>query len=214
MNEKPSGLYNKWNFGIAQFASKEPGGRFASNALRVTPTETIATNGHQLVRVQTPDKVSLDNYPEVEGHVVKRVDRSFNLPLDAAKAIEKNLPKNAAFPILQNAAVIETPDGKVGFITTDLGNVKPLITREVVGEYAPSDKIEAQFPTTEPLATIAFDGRYMAQLAKFLGAMDSRYGRVTMTIYGPGAPIRLDATVTETGQKASALLMPLRPEGY
>jgi hypothetical protein len=96
-------LLNKHNFAVAQFAATEES-RYTLRAVHVTEHETVATNGDYLVRVSNP-KVDANNFPVMPGFRNGGKFQPFNLSVDAAKEIEKAIPKKNHIPILNNALV-------------------------------------------------------------------------------------------------------------
>lgn len=59
-------MLNANNLRIAQIATDD-GSRFALHAIRVTPDYTEVTDGHQAVRVTTPQGVKTEDFPSIDG---------------------------------------------------------------------------------------------------------------------------------------------------
>lgn len=130
-------MLNKHNLNVAKAASPEES-RFTLNAIRVTPKETIATDGHILVRCTTPKGVNAVDFPEVPGQPAATDEFvPFNLPAKAALEAVKALPKKNTYPIIQNAAV--SVNGHAQVMVTDLEN--PRTFRAVEGSFPDYERV-------------------------------------------------------------------------
>jgi hypothetical protein len=206
--KKKHGIYNKWNFDVAKFASKGES-RYTLQAILVEPNATVATDGHTLVKVTTPD-FSLDSFPEVPGQPTAETVEPVLFPANAALTVSKQIPRKETIPILNSAARLETDNSNVGFVSTDLGQAQPTIARKPKGEFP---NYEHLIPNDDGAAiTIGIDSRKLAALAKFLGDFaDDPSHALKITMYGPDKAIKIEAKRRECNQEAVALLMPLQP---
>lgn len=207
--ERNRGLYNRWNFEIAKFASKEAS-RYTLQAILIEPGATVVTDGHRLVKVDAPN-MDTDSFSTVPGHPHEPVTANFLFPAKAALEVAKKIPRKQPAPVLQTAAKLQTDSEHVGFVSTDLETASPAITRKMEGQFP---KYEVAFPKEEDkVFGITLDGRLLAELAKFMadfhGEVSGRYP-IRLTFYKEGKPVKLEATNIETDQKAVAILMPMR----
>lgn len=202
-----SGLYNKLNFKVAEFASKEKG-RYTVCGILVEPNATVATDGQRLVKVSCPNhEASLEDFPAIPGSQTVRATSSQLLPRQAAIDIAKNIPTKERIPALNNAAMMKVDDGYIGFVSTDLQTTKPTIVKSLDGQFP---DYEPCFHAGEPVAQISLNGKYMKELCGFLASIDSgAHHCITLKFYGSKQSLQLEAKNDLTGQTASALLMPL-----
>jgi DNA polymerase III sliding clamp (beta) subunit (PCNA family) len=195
-------LLNAHSLSVAEFASKGHL-RYALQAILVTQEETVATNGHYLVRVENP-KAKLEQFPVVPGTVPTVEADSFLLARDAALAVAKNIPKKTTIPILNHARVGVDAEGKIQAVTTDLDTSHPVTIRATEGKF-PQWKV--LWPKSEPKVTICLSTEYLAQLAKAAGKLSKN---LEISIWDKQSAIRLDAYSSDTEQHWSAVLMPMR----
>jgi hypothetical protein len=84
-------LLNKHSLNVHEFAAQEES-RYTLRAIHVTEQETVATNGHYLVRVSHPT-INPNQFPVVPGFKNGAAFKSFLFPVDAVKQLLKALPK-------------------------------------------------------------------------------------------------------------------------
>jgi DNA polymerase III sliding clamp (beta) subunit (PCNA family) len=199
-------LYSRHNFEVADFcAGSELRPELAG--ILVTPTETAATDSFTLVEVSVPSKDNSEgDFPAIPGHAVKARDDAFIFPKEAAKDVQKSIPKNAkdAPGMLERAAVIETDKGLAGFVTTDLAQTRPTIAHVIEGRFPDYKQL---FPTAAPKFVVTVNAKYLERLAKFFAGFD-KDRKVTIKTYGVNEPILFEAS--NKVQTARALFMPLR----
>jgi len=198
-------LLNKHNLAVAEFASKEES-RYTLQAIQVTQDETVATNGHYIVRVDTP-KADVNHFPTVAGTVPTVEAESFLLARQGALDMIKVLPKKQTIPILNHAKVGVDAEGNVQAITTDLETHRPVTIRKVTGQY-PNWK--ALWPKKAPTVTVGVSAAYLAQLAKVAATYSEQSCYMEISIWDAQSMIRLDAYDSNTNQHFTALLMPMR----
>ena len=113
-------MLNRHNLNIAKLASKEES-RFTLSAIRVTPVETVVTDGRVLVRVSNPT-MPVEQFPALPGATITDDFNPFNLPAAAALQLAKSFKKRCTIPVLGCAAV-DTGGELAHVVTTDLENV-------------------------------------------------------------------------------------------
>jgi hypothetical protein len=151
-------MLTRANLNIAALVSKEES-RFTLNGILVTPDCTVETDGHQLVKVTTPDKFDTKSLPDIPG--LKHANRSFApfiLRAADALAIAKTIPKKSTIPVLTHAFI-----GKP--VTS-----KPV---QVEGETAP----DLSPKTTVPVGTTDLDSPKVVQVTPLSGNFPD-YNRV------------------------------------
>ena len=210
MADVKRGLYNRWNFELAKFASKEES-RFNPNAIQVEPDATATTDGVMLLRVTSPE-LSLSDFPEVPGQTLQEVKTPFLFPADASLKVAKSIPRKTSIPVLETAAALAAGEENVGFVSTDLETANPVIARKPTGTFP--GNYQAQFPEDkDKVFSIKLDGRRLGEIVRFLTAFGDQ-GRlpttITLTFYRDGKPVKLEAKNSDTGQEAVAILMPMR----
>jgi DNA polymerase III sliding clamp (beta) subunit (PCNA family) len=176
-------MLNKHNLAVADFAGKD--GR-TSPHVRITPTETIATNGHYLVRVSA--------IPETPA---QPTDCSFQVDADALKAIK----------VKKGDSVELSPNG-----TGETWNITTGTTSfHVKQESAQFPNVDAIMPKDEPTQVFGLKAEYLAKLAKAFAQFqpEAREPIVKVSVWSPERAIRLEAT-NDQGQTMTALLMPMR----
>lgn len=212
--EKKLALYNKHNFTIARFASKEED-RYSINAILVSEDRTTATDGHRMLEV-TASGLDRKDFPNVPGVSVAKNGERFLFPAEAALQLAKQIPKKQSIPVLQTAAPLEpVKDDKgvmqqVGFVTTDLEQVNPVTVRAVTGIFP---NVDTTWPQADKKTALKFalNARYLKEMAgwfqEFKG--DPERCAVTITVYDSSSAVLFEAENDE-GQKARALILPMR----
>jgi hypothetical protein len=197
-------LLNKHSLEVAEFASKVES-RFTLKAVQVTMEETVATNGHYLVRVSHPEQ-KLQQFPNVAGTVPTVETESFLLARDGALSVAKTIPRKTTIPILNHAKVGVDAEGNVQAVTTDLETHRPVTIRKVAGQFP---QWKGLWPKNAPKVTICLDATYLAQLAKAAAQFGTG---VQIRVWDSQSVARLDAYDATTNQHWSALLMPMRSD--
>jgi DNA polymerase III sliding clamp (beta) subunit (PCNA family) len=176
-------MINRHNLTVTQFADTES---FRGvQDVRFTPTETIATNGHYLVRVTNPPS-----------ETIQTTDRAFSIPAEQLKAVK--VKKGDAIELATNGT------GSSWNLTTGTS------TYHLTESENRFPNVDAVMPKDKPSLVIGFSASYLAQLAKaFAGFHDARIPTVKLSFYGPDKAAMFEATNSD-GQKMTALLMPVR----
>ncbi len=200
-------MYNKENFLVGKAACKDRG-RYNLNSIYCHPKYTVGCDGHRLMIVTTP-KMDIAEMPIPEGGELTDKFEPFILALNDAKKIEKTIPKKVTLPILQYVALVKSDNGNAKFFTTDLQSQNITVSKKIEGEYPQFGKT---FPKGKPIASIKVDTNLLRTL---LEAMEDAQGSrsvpdVIIEIRTNEGPIVLKTNNPDTGQKITAILMPLR----
>ena len=203
-------MLNKHNLAVHRFISKEDS-RYTIKAIHVTPNETVATDGHSLVRVSTPE-VKCDSFPTQRVKVTDQF-KPFNLPYEIAAKVEKAIPKSNTIPVL-NYAAVECKEGEPNgnnptLFVTDMDSTQEFVSKSISDEFPDWEmvipkKTDATFTiTVDPLKL----AKLMAEAAKFTKGAHPQ-GRVKMRFVSDDKAVRLDAE--NDGQTWTGVLMPIR----
>lgn len=178
-------MINKNNLLVADFASQE-NSRYSLQDVHFTPKETMATNGHYLVRVTN---VQNDN--------VVTSDRSFSLSAKDLLAIK--VKRGDGIELATNGT------GSSWNLTT---GVSTYHLEETSNQFP---NVDAIMPKDAPAISIGLNPEYLAKLGKAFAAFqgDARQKTVKVSVWTPDKPIQIEATNSD-GQTMTALLMPLR----
>jgi DNA polymerase III sliding clamp (beta) subunit (PCNA family) len=203
-------MLNRNNLRIAKLTAKD-GTKYAINGVLVTPTETVATDGHILVAVATDPQTA----EEIPSAIRSEADFApFICPRDTAIEAEKTIPKNHPVPLLKHAFVRRTEDG-AELVATDMETDRTIRVQTIAGTYP---NWRQCFPSTEPAATFTVDAVLLLNLLREIVPMVKARGSapVTVRVYdhdsdanNAGRAVRIDARTVE-GQNVTALIMPLR----
>lgn len=204
-------MFNKHNFSLAEFAGKE--GRYNTDCIRITPEETVATNGVSLVKVTLP-KESPDKFPPVDGVKPSVKFKPFCISAAAAARIGNAIPNEKSIPALNFAAL----DGKrtdagenAVFAVSDLETPQVFSPKKSTGEYPKyqtivPDKKKADF-------SIVLDAAQLAKLANAAAKFKAGGGKVLRLYFTePDSAVLLEAVNSDTGQTWTGVLMPIRME--
>lgn len=177
-------MLNKNNLRIAKIA-RDVTSRYNLDSIKITPTETIATDGHLLMRVTRPETG--------EGEFLLRGE----LALEVAGAIDENQ---------YVAAGLEGEGVKVSFGDEERQHG---FTQKIRPDKFPNyDKV---MPEGEPIAEIAVNADYFIKILKLISkAQNTNVPIVLISIYGADKPVRFDAKIPYSDQKICALVMPLK----
>jgi len=177
-------MINKHNLAVAQFAADESGR--CSQDVRFTSSETMATNGHYLVRVS--------NVPD---ETIQTNERSFSIPAASFKPIK-----------VKNGDAIELATNGTGSSWNLTTGPSTFHLEESTTTFPNVDVI---MPKDEPKIAFGCDANYLAKLAKAFAAFqsDKRIPTIKVSVFEADRAIRIEAT-NDAGQTMTALLMPVR----
>ncbi len=202
---KDKGMLNKANLQIAEIAAKEQS-RFQISGILVTPTETVATDGHRMICVTTPANPGVEHFPETPG-ITPTVDfEPFILGRKDCLSIMKRLPREPTIPILGNAVVSKGDGNGVTLAINDLETATTFKAEKIKGVYPNYKK---SIPEESPEYRILFGCDFLISVLRQIKDFAKEQPcPVAMEFYGPDKPmvIRKEAR----GQTMTALLMPVR----
>ena len=204
-------MYNRENFSVAKIASKDQG-RYHLNGIYCHPKFTVGSDGKTLMIVTTPKKVDIKEMPIPTGEELIDKFDPFILDLKDAQKIEKSIPKKSPLPILQHIVILksESESPFVKLFTTDLQSQNITVSKKIDGEYPEFGKV---LPKGKPIKVIRVQTKLLKAL---LDAIEIAQGSVEMPyvdlkIYDNGmGPIGLKSINNNTGQRITAVLMPIR----
>lgn len=202
-------LLNKHNLSIAKFCSKE-NSRYEVGGVLITDVETVATDGHTLVRVSTPE-VPADQFPEIEGFKAKESWKPFILPREAALRLAKELPSKDTVPALACAAVGDATDAgtEAVFATTDLETKLVVSVRKPDGQFPNWKQVVPS--TDDAKATITLNANYLKELFSAIAAFTKgdTLPLATLRFFASEGALRVDAS-NEAGQYFTGVIMPVQ----
>ena len=213
-------LLNLNNLRLADLCQKQES-RYTLDAIQVTREETVVTNGHYLVRVTLPK--TNGNYPDVEGWPEDSGERTEAL-VPRATAIEalKNVPRKQDIPILNNAVIFKSNDGRVRIGTKALAarnaphgdDQHKMVDGKQDGRF-PNWK--AVMPKGTPQFTITLNADYLARLAKNAVEFMADQGQnkpLRLQFTTADSKVRMDCRCNHEGQEWTAILMPMQGSAY
>jgi len=201
-------MLNKHNLDVAKFASKEES-RYTMNAILVTPHETVATDGHRLVRVSLPKR---EDFPSRNGFEALETWTPFLLPVKTAQNVAKAIPQRQTIPALEMVG-IGKPQGEdettCELVVTDLEEWRTFAVRKLTGTFPKWSQV---IPQGEFAFEITVDASYLAEMAaaasKFTDAPTSSL-TIRFRADHCDKAIRMDARRSD-GQTWVGVLMPVR----
>ena len=137
-------LYSRSQLSVRHAASKDET-RFNMNGIHFREDGTVeATDGHMAarVKVETPPA---EGYPHVAD--LTPTDEPlvpFILPIKAAEAVVRAIPRKQANPVLEHAVldVAETNGNESArFVTSDLDTTTPMLANKIDGKFPDTDQI-------------------------------------------------------------------------
>ena len=210
-------LVSKTALSVRHAASKDAT-RYNLNGVRFeSDGRVIATDGHRLYTVtppeEKPDPREFPAIPGVEDPGGSAPLEPFTLPLAAADAVAKAIPKRG-LPILKNALLdVDGTNGseKARFVTTDLEVTTPIEALKIDGDFPDWRQV---MPDGEPTVKLALNWQYLADLGKALNEFcpGSREKLVTIEIIDEMSPVKFTAKNPDTGEEFTGLIMPIRPD--
>ncbi len=204
-------LLNKTSLLAVRCASDDPS-RPTLHGVYITPKETVATNGHCLIKVTHTNEKESD-FPEVQGfsHGDLKELKPFILPSESALTCLKAIPKGRGIlPIFQHVGIDVNATNANGTALTCVNNSNNPQTRTFrKNEDASYPNYDAVIPNKAPTATLCFNPILLSDILKTIHDMDTD-DAVLIHVFGKDEAIVLEATNVKTAQKIKALVMPLR----
>jgi hypothetical protein len=202
-------LLNRLNLMIAESAPEDGINRYSLSGILVSPTETIATEGHLVIRMTTipADAKAVNSNFETAG-VVNGAFEPF--VLDRASALDAlSLLPNSEWQERPKYAGIAFEDSKpVVVVESESGPLRLIKTDSIASEKFP--KVDLVQPKTEPIATVRLNVTLLKEILDVAEAMwPERQNRgVVFKIHGPDTAVEIEADNSD--QQMKALLMPMR----
>ena len=205
MNEKKAEqvtVYNKHNLNVVKVVDRKDNDRESLKTVFFTKDVTVATDGSMLIEV-TACKADRDSFPSLPGAEPVTIEEGRVISVEPVNSMRKNLPKNNCLPLLNNVWCRKDTAELVEFVSTDLQNVNPVLTKPVEGKYP---DYKQGIPVKKPKMSIFLDVKYLITLLEcFEGFSKS----VKVDIYDtPLEPVKLSSENRE--QKITAVIMPRR----
>lgn len=176
--------------------------------LHITKTETIATDGHRMIRVKHSKEWPVEDFPVIDGVSAAKVEgfKGVTLPTETVQDIIKALPKKVTLPMLKCALMDESANGTAKIAVTDLDNPRVFNPRTMDGRYPDTDQV---WPKQEPKFRIALNADLLAGIFKVF--KEANYGEVNGVVFEFSTPTQAVKLYPVTGDgRAEAILMPLR----
>lgn len=204
-------LLNKHNLSIASFCCAEKS-RFTLDGILVTPSCTVVTDGHRLVKVTTPTQQGgSDAFPALPNFTAVAKWKPFIMPRVDAQEIARAIPKVNTIPVLNHAAVGAATKDSVQVAVTDLERKQVFDVRPCTGNFPDYERV---IPTGEPVLEVGLNAKYMAEafdaLAKF---GDKRMSACMLRIREKANAVEIFGRNLDTGQEMTHIVMPLRVDG-
>ncbi len=195
-------MLNKYNLQIASLLEKEGQDYDISQVIKITKEKTVATERHLLIEVTRPN-LPYEEFPET-GHEYKQ-DRDFYLSKNEVAKIQKLIPKNSPFPIIENIMVSQKED-KTILVTTDLENVFTMSIKDKDVSYPKTDQA---YPKGNPVISLTVNAKLLKEIATQVEKFnDEKNKPVTISIYQDeyNKFIKFEAVNNVTDQRMKGLL--------
>ena len=172
----------------------------------------IATDGHRLGVIGHQTNHPGADYP-CKGYCPAQPDEKLEpviVPLDAVKEWAKSIPKAKTMAVLEHVAInvhATNANGTIEAFTTDLENVRQHNARKIDGKFPNYQNV---IPSGNPVAYTHVNAEYLMQLGKAF--KDAGMPVISIQLNGPLSPMKFTGENLDTGQKATAVLMPVK--GY
>ena len=212
-HEQPelASVLNRNNLNIAALASSESS-RYAISGILITPTETVASDGHALIRVTVPTvpEETLPGLKAFNGAATSATWAPFIMAANQALEIAKAIPKKpVVLPVLRHAFVSGDAE-QIG--VTDMETERTFSVSRVKGEYPDYAKLIP--PPEEAVVEMGFDAALLVRVLKQVASIVRQYNcaaPVRLRFYPEKQLMRIDAS-TEVGdaQEVTAVVMSYR----
>jgi hypothetical protein len=215
---------NRANLASVQLASKDAS-RVHLHGLHVTPDETVATNGHALIRVKLPsvDDESATEFTRIAGESANGAGFSpVTLPAKAVEAAAKRMP-NRPQGALQGISRLSTEGTHATLVTTDGESTTP--SKFELDECDMFVDYESVLPKDEPTLSIGLNAGLLATVFKVLAQITAVRGTqklqpVKCDVFTdsdengkPRTPVTRALRLTcetASGQEVTVIVMPCR----
>lgn len=209
-------MLNKHNLNLANLACKEAS-RFTLDGILVTPSCTVVTDGHKLVKMDLPIMPEEGQLPLVGGLAPLRTWKPFVLERADALELAKAIPSATGrqkrsghiHPILENAFLLERGETRVVFGVTTGGEDHRTFDFAILNGNFPD--YERVIPREFPF-TINLNLDYLKEIATVVGKSMYERGRCTSLDIRDNASAVAFRMTTEFKQQVIAVLMPMRAD--
>ena len=206
-------MLNKHNLNVAKLAAKDES-RYTLTGIRVSPDETMCTDGHQLTRVTTP-KVNVDDFPAGEGFTATAKWEPFILDAKAALTIAKAIPNGSTIPILHHAAIGEATNvnGHAQIMVNDLESPQVFTPRKIDGQFPDVERVLDGVPEDKADVVVGLGFDVLLPVLREMKRFAGNVRAFKMSIYLPkdgkvvDSGIRLDCE-NDDGQHWTSVVMP------
>ena len=175
-------LYTRKQLEVVKFVNKDET-RPSLNGIYLDPGgDTIATNGHILVKVHANGKAGQNEaFPKLKsGAPIESLPKEGAIvPADIIKDVIKNIPRNMGISICENAALTKADKDGVSFTTTDFDRERTESGHLIDGQFPEYEKVIPDYKTAK-YTRIGVSAKYLADLALF--AADPETGIVELHI--------------------------------
>lgn len=152
-----------------------------------------------------------DEFPTVAGESPSGESLPFLLPVPAADALVKAIPrKNRSLPILEHAVLCESEGDTVRFATTDLEVQNPVTVRPIEGDYPDTDQV---IPEAQEDPSVILDARLLSRACRIAEEFIGRQRPCHLRIAPGKTPldaVRIDVSDPDRGELL-LVVMPIRP---
>ena len=180
---------------------------FNISHLKITEKETIATNGKILLQLKNPSQELLQDFPQIEG--LNSTKNEVYLNKETISKIEKNLPKKASLPILENFVIGEDEE-KILIFLSDLENDIKITQRKPEIDYP--ENLE-QFYPKEFKFKITLNYSLLKQLVKVVEKLSKDKVGITFSFTDDNTkPIKIEFNESDVNLKGLILPMKVREE--
>jgi len=204
-------FYNKYNFLLKDFTAKNST-RPEIDGIFITPKKTIATDSYQLLMVDSV-KQNPEDYPVIPNKPKMRVDfKPFILPTEKAGDVVKLFKSGSySLPILENAVVMMRGKQDVEIGRTDLSSYNSVVSRIVEGRFPETNDILVE---RGKYVEISVNPIFLKKIAGFFSSFtdESQKGLTIRVPVNGESPIFFTGERKATGQKAKAVLMPIKSQ--
>lgn len=191
-------MLNKYNALCGEFVGSKLN---ALSGVLVNDSVTVGTDAYTLLEVTKP-VTDLKDLPSIDGLEAVE-DATEIIPAVAIKSIGSKLKSSKrpkSLPILSNAWRTA-----IGYAVTDLTSFEQVTYSPVQGDFPDYKRI---FPTDKPLVELTLNPEYLLRIAK--AYKEANVSQVKLTIYAELLPVKFTATIEETKQVMTALVMPIK----
>ncbi len=227
-------VFNWLSMQAARFCDSDDS-RYQLGSVAFHGRKTVATDGRQLVIIDAPDVhdvaakrgLPVRVYGPAADTVAKALPKgrrkadiddgqAFMLPATAVKRLARDMKKKKRGEdhyCLVDSREANAEKKRVSCIIGQTDGVSISELHAVEGHYPKYEKV---IPQEKPTVVIELNPEYLERICKLMREVCCygggwTLGRMTLSVYGSGDPLKIEAKNEGTGQTALAVLMPLEP---